>query len=336
MVVSIPEALCIAKSFRKSSKFREAQSVLRQILKDDPNHLETLHLLGLTHLETQEPDRAVSFFEKACAIDPTCIQFQNSLGFSLISLGKIKEAETVFNKTIQELSNQEDASKDLSKTYVITLELLSNQGKLDQAIEHGRKALKIDPKNQNAHFHMGNLLFRLQMWNESIFHYQCCVELQPENFDARFNLGVVFNKLDRFDLSVEAFQSALLCNPGHVETLYNLAANLLALEKCDQAEELLHRALKIEPHCFQANLCMGRVLEIQGHFQKAIAFYALAAKEKPNDPIPYWHMGVALRNMGKLVEALKSLNQALKFDPSFIPAQQISTELSAQLKDLQS
>ncbi len=336
MVVSIPEALCIAKSFRKSAKFLEAQSIFRQILQDDSSHLEALHLLGLTHLETQEPERAVFCFEKACAIDPTNIQFQNDLGLSLISLKKTEEAEAILQKTIQEFSDQQDISKELAKTHLLLLELLTNKGKLDQAINHGRKALKIDPANYDVHFQLGNLLFRLQMWNEVIFHYECCIQLRSSSAEARFNLGIVFNKVNRYDLSVQSFQAALLCNPGHVETLFNLAANLLALKKYKQAEETLRRALRIEPQCFQANLCMGKTMEVQGNFKKALAFYALAAKEKPKNPIPYWHMGLVLRNMGKLVESVKSLNQALKIDPSFIPAQNATTELSVQLKNLES
>ncbi len=44
---TIPEALAVAIEHHRAGRLREAETIYRQILAADPNHLDAWHLLGL-------------------------------------------------------------------------------------------------------------------------------------------------------------------------------------------------------------------------------------------------------------------------------------------------
>jgi len=97
-------------------------------------------------------------------------------------------------------------------------------GRREEALPHFRRAVQIDPDQEEGHYHIGVLLMDSDLASAEKAFVET-VRVNPENFKARNNLGLVLMSLSR-DTEAEAqFRAALELNPGDRRILENL--NLL-------------------------------------------------------------------------------------------------------------
>jgi protein O-GlcNAc transferase len=106
-----------ALKLQQTGKMREAELLCRQILARDPNHAETLHLLGTIAYQAGHSDAALDLLRRSIAIKPNRTSAQSNLGSILKSKGMVSEAVAAYRKAI-ELS-PEDASIDSNLVYTM-------------------------------------------------------------------------------------------------------------------------------------------------------------------------------------------------------------------------
>ena len=66
--------------------------------------------------------------------------------------------------------------------------MLKEQGMLDGAVEHYRKALTIEPDDRDTHNNLGNALKLQGKFDEAIEHYRQALSIDPDYTNARKNL----------------------------------------------------------------------------------------------------------------------------------------------------
>lgn len=82
-----------------------------------------------------------------------------------------------------------------------------------------RRALKLNPKNADAHVNLGRLYQLEGNFREARQHYGLAVAVDGEHQLANYNLGTIFDELDEFDRAAEYYQRASEVPDAH----YNLA-----------------------------------------------------------------------------------------------------------------
>ena len=80
----------------------QAQVLYRQILLKQPRHFDSLHLLGLTHVQMSDPEQGVDYIRRALAVKADFPEAHYNLGNALLSLQRPAEA----------LASLDDASLD--------------------------------------------------------------------------------------------------------------------------------------------------------------------------------------------------------------------------------
>ena len=119
---------------------------------------------------------------------------------------------------------------------------LYEQGKFTEAEVAFRRALEINQQSFEAHFNLGNALFRQERFDEALRHYAYSrALLAPENEVDRARLAVAYHNLGNAFLmngrfaqneeqatqiilnSIEAYKNSLRINPLSDETRFNLA-----------------------------------------------------------------------------------------------------------------
>ena len=103
---------------------------------------------------------------------------------------------------------------------------LGKQGRLDEAIAHLRKALKIKPNFAEALSNLGLALQKEGKLDEAIAHFRKALEIKPGFADARYNLGCVLFQQGQLDEAMDQFQEALRINPGYTQARNNLQVAL--------------------------------------------------------------------------------------------------------------
>ena len=95
-------AACYEAGLRhmRAGQYLDAQICCQQALAIDPGHAETLHLMGLLSLQSEQYDHAVEWISRALRQDPKA-EYLYSLGTALRQQGRLEDALKAFDKAVQ-------------------------------------------------------------------------------------------------------------------------------------------------------------------------------------------------------------------------------------------
>ena len=79
----------------------KAKDICLEILKEQPNHFDTLHLLGLIAFQTKNYIKSVEIFDRAIQVKPNDAEIYNFYAIVLIHLKKFEEAIKSWNCAIK-------------------------------------------------------------------------------------------------------------------------------------------------------------------------------------------------------------------------------------------
>ena len=109
-------------------------------------------------------------------------------------------------------------------------------------------------------------------------------------------------------------------DPEDEERLATLALCYQHLEDFEASEEAYKKALAIKPDYAKAHMNLGSALREQGKLEEAIEACNKALTIKPDYAEAYNNMGIALQAQGKLEESIEAYNKALVIKPDYAPA----------------
>jgi tetratricopeptide (TPR) repeat protein len=122
--------------------------------------------------------------------------------------------------------------------------------------------LEVTENNFVIHNGYGVALARNGQMNEAIEHYKKALQIQPEYADAYANLGATLSNQGKFDEAVVCYNRALSIKPNLVLTHSNLGDILLGQNKLDEAVEHFIEALRIKPSCANAEEGLRKALNL--------------------------------------------------------------------------
>lgn len=198
--------------------------------------------------------------------------------------------------------------------------VLRDEGKLDEAIEHYRQALRIWPAYERAHNNLGNVLADQGKLDEAIEHYETAIKIAPQFAEAHNNLAVSLMEKGQMDAAIHHFQQTLKLKPDDAEAYYNLANALTMQGKLEEAVEHYLQALQIFPHHAEFQYNLANVFSMQGKFNLAIDSYLEATRLKPDHLKAHNNLGIAYANLGLWNEAMHHYEKAITIDPNYTSA----------------
>jgi predicted membrane-bound spermidine synthase/Flp pilus assembly protein TadD len=139
-------------------------------------------------------------------------------------------------------------------------EALATRGAFDEAIVEFRTALRLDPNQARAEWHLGSALASRGKRAEAIGHLRRAVELDPGNGQAHYDFAIVLLQERQFDEAISHLRATLQLIPGFVGAHNNLGIALASLGRLDEAMAEFQRALILEPDSAETrhNLAIAR------------------------------------------------------------------------------
>ena len=101
-------------------------------------------------------------------------------------------------------------------------------GRVDEAVEHLRQGVKIDPLAYRLHFHLGLLYGKRNQVYEAISELETAIEINSRHFAAVKNLAILYQKAGFRNRAVEMWQRALSLAPDDA-TKQTIKQHLLQL-----------------------------------------------------------------------------------------------------------
>jgi Flp pilus assembly protein TadD len=155
---------------------------------------------------------------------------------------------------------------------------LSRLGRLEEAEEAFRKAIRIGPPSAEAHLRLGLLLEQSGRHRDAETEYRTASGIDSEKAETHILIGNLFLRSNKCDEAEKEFRAAIAIQPNSLEAHTNLGALLLKMERFDEAERELRRAVSINPNVGLPHRNLGAVFAKTQRIEEAIKEFELATR----------------------------------------------------------
>ena len=176
---------------------------------------------------------------KAWSDKRTAIAYYN-LARSYAALEDIETAKQLYRKAIEIRPRFPEAHNNLGM-------LLNQEGLFEQAIEHFKIVVAVEPLSSSAHYGMGVAYQSLEDNTTAAVCYQRALTLNPDFYASWVNLGLICLQIGSADVAVNCYSEAIALNPNNAELHFQLGMAYMMLQKFADASRAFSKAIDLEP-----------------------------------------------------------------------------------------
>ncbi len=205
-------------------------------------------------------------------------------------------------------------------------------GRLDQAHERIRAALRINPHMPYGAYNLGVVLLSRGRLVEAADLFGRLLAQDAQSAEIHRALGLVHRGAGRPDQAEQELREALRLRPAYAEVymdlaaLYNQLAGMYAPDDAGHAprrEELLaqaraalQQALELRPANPDAHYNYGLVLNADGQIDAASDAFREALRLRPDFPEAHYALGVLYKSQGQFDQAVAQFKEATALKPA--------------------
>jgi tetratricopeptide (TPR) repeat protein len=194
---------------------------------------------------------------------------------------------------------------------------LHHNGRWDEAVAHYEEALRLAPKDANAHLNLGVVLHQQGRKDEAVAHYKEALRLNPKEAKAYYNLGRILLEMSKLDEAMRYFEQAVRLDPKNAQAYAAFGGALLTLGRFADARDATRRCLDLLPkhHSERAPVTRQlqrceRMLALEGHLQAV-----LEGQEKPASAAERLEFGQLCQMLKRYAAAARLYGDAFAADP---------------------
>ena len=204
-----------AVNLQIAGRTEEAERVFRDLLKREPDHADSLHLLGVLSAQQGRLEEAINLIQRAMTVSGEHPVYLNNLGEVLRLQGRLDESLSMIKGVVELAPAFPDGHYNLGN-------VMKQMGQDDVAVISFRKALELEPKHAKARFSLANTLREQGRVPLARREYQQIVEEHPHWFEPRLNFGVALMQLGECDEAIRQHMIAHSLKPDAHDVVENI------------------------------------------------------------------------------------------------------------------
>jgi tetratricopeptide (TPR) repeat protein len=226
---SVEELMANGNSLLRNGAYTEAASVFKQILAKEPRNFEAQANLAFAYLQLERYEKALTEYKKALSLDSKSSECWANLGFVYERLGKINDAAGAINKAIELNPSNIEARMNLAAMY-------ENAGSFDKALAHYETVIKMDATKSDAYNGAIRCLTEKGNITSAKKYCQEAIANDPQNGEAHWLLGnILWKKENNTQDALKEYKAAVIINENSQVFYENLALLLEEMGKKDEA-----------------------------------------------------------------------------------------------------
>jgi len=305
--------LANAVQLHKESKFDQAELIYRNLLDDEPDYAEALHLLGVLLHQRGQSAKAIRFIRRAVVLEPQIPSFYCNLAEACRATGDLPEAVANSQRALRLQPDNADAHNHLGLA-------LQGLGKRDEAVASYKHALRLRPGFALAQNNLGSALRELKRTEEAEAAFREALRQNPNLSLAHSNLGQLLLEQGKLEESLPHCREAVRLQPHFAEGLSNLGNVLRAQDNLAEAKACYQQAMALRPNVAMIHNNLGQALQEEGNLDQALECYRKALTLDPNSARIECHYASALAAKELPREAIEHYRRALKLEPDWAEA----------------
>src|SRR5664280_2382280 len=254
MSPELASAFSQALALHQAGRLADAEKMYRIILKAQPDHFDSLHLLGVIFHQRGDHAEAVRQIDVALKINPKMVSAYSNRGVALGELKRFEEALASYDKALA-------LKPDYAEAFYNRGNALRELKRLEEALASYDKALALKPDYAEAFNNRGAALGEVKRFEEALASYDKALALKPDYEEAFYNRGNALKEMNRFDEALASYDRALELKPDYAEAFYNRGNALKEMNRLDDALASYDKALALKPDYAEAQfgLCMAEL-----------------------------------------------------------------------------
>src|SRR5438093_6474793 len=270
----------LAEIYWKAQRTHEAVTEAQEILKRNPDDMQSRRLLGRIYLrslgdissgngQSETVSRAIEQYREIHRLDPTDAESALWLAPLYRLKNEHDKAEEVLRSILKTDPENEPAVEQLTQLLMdegksveavtllesitahspsaVLLDLLGDAytqtHELAKAEEAYRKAMELDPSEPSHQRGLGQTLLTEEKYFEALKVYQKLSDVMPDDSDVYLRIAQIFRELHQLDKAEENLVKARQYAPGSLEVMYNEAMLYQAQGRYEDAIRVLSDAV---------------------------------------------------------------------------------------------
>ncbi|MEX0269312.1 tetratricopeptide repeat protein [Leptolyngbyaceae cyanobacterium UHCC 1019] len=178
----IRHSLEAALQYYHNGELTGAEQIYRQVLQQQPDQADALHVLGVILCQTKRYEEAIAHLRHLTHLQPDFAEGWGNLGGALQEQQEWEDAIACYERSLALNPANPNVHQNLS---VALLEL----NRPEAAVHHAEQVVAARPDSPDAFYNLGFALRRSNRVSEAIAAYRRAIALQPDFVNAHKNLG---------------------------------------------------------------------------------------------------------------------------------------------------
>lgn len=297
-----------AINYLQSGQLEMAQIFLAEVISNNSNNDEALHLMGLVLCQRNQLQQAYDLISRAITLNP-----KNSLYYS--NRGEI----------IRQMGNPRLAIEDLDLAILIdskNASLFFNRAVAYQqlrdfalAIDNYRAALDLGLKNFKIYFYLGNIYAEITKYSDAIQCYEESLKINPGYSQTWSNLGYSYDKREMFEEAVACYRKSIAQSPNDAVAYSNMGKSLYELKHYQESIVACKKSIELNPLLAAAYSNQADALTKLKKYEEALVNYEKAINLNPSYYQAYFNCAGAFMAAQEYTQAILALDSAIKIKP---------------------
>lgn len=174
--------LAHAAEHHKAGRFKEAEVLYRETLRDYPNNVDAMRMLAGIVASQSFVEEAESLFRRALSLAP-------DYGLAFLDLGMLLQEQHRYAEAIECFARTAALEPKTPKPHYFLASILAQVGKTSSALKAYQHVLELSPKHAGALLGIGHTLKTIGKQEEAIDAYRNCINLRPDNGEVYWSLA---------------------------------------------------------------------------------------------------------------------------------------------------
>jgi len=256
-------------ALQETGQHAEGEAALRHALELQPGN-PLVHLrLGIGAQRMHQHEEALRHFDEVLRLSPMDERAHANRGAALCELGRFNEGLAAFQRTI-------DLSPENADFWLRRASALFSLGIIGEAIRHALRAVHLSPGITDAHVLLGKLYASQGRMEQADECFRNALRMHPANAHTRISQAVMLERRADFEAAKVAVDSALIEIPKHPQLLLLLGRMAKTADDRAQAIERIEKRLIDDPPLSrdtraQLQFVLGSLYDREQDSEKAFA-----------------------------------------------------------------
>lgn len=206
--------LTLSDLYFVTNKTANAKTALEKAVALDPKNVDALLKLAELYLYVRKSEKSMEYINKALRLNQYNAKAYFMKGMNYKDMGDTAKAISSMQTAVEQDQQYYHAYMQLG--------LLCAAQENSLAVQYYKNAIQIQPQSKEAWYDLGKFYQDIGDWKNALEAYTTLLRIDDRNQYAHYNMGVIhLIHLKKYDVAINHFTNAIQINPKYVQAYYS-------------------------------------------------------------------------------------------------------------------